>query len=94
MKLKYIILTAGLIPMAGCSYTGVKTLGAGVYEVTNHGVTFSQSTSELKKQAIAEAKAYCLKQGLTASIIEADKEGGGYGKLPESDVQFRCKREN
>jgi len=94
MKAKCSIIIACLMATAGCSYTGVKTLGAGVYEVTNHGVTLSQSTSELKKQSIAEAKAYCLKQGLTASIIEADKEGGGHGKLPESDIQFRCSIEN
>ena len=89
---KIFILFSGLCVLTGCSYTGVKTLGAGVYEVTNHGLTLGQSPETLRTQALTEAKAYCRNKGLAFDLIEADEEGGGYGKLPESDVQFRCEK--
>lgn len=84
------LVLLGHLFLNGCSSNGVKTLGAGVFEITHHGVSLTQSPSELRDEATSEAFAYCLKQGMKTQIIEADKEGGGYGKLPETDVQFRC----
>jgi hypothetical protein len=36
----------------------------------------------VKSAALKEAQAYCIQQGKVAQIIDAEQEGGGYGKLP------------
>lgn len=87
-----LLWTSILLLLTGCSSSGVMPLGQDTYAISNRGRFMSSDPATIKAEALQEAKDYCGQQNKGVQVIEADQEGGGYGKLPETDMQFRCTR--
>lgn len=87
MKFYWIV---AITVLSSCSTQGVMPLGKDTYAISTEGVSLASNPASIKSEAIKEAKDYCASQGKIVKILEADQEGGGYGKPPETDIQFRC----
>jgi hypothetical protein len=59
--------------------------------VARQGWISTQSASELKAQAFAEANAFCTSSGKTVLPINTRDTFGVFGRsYPEAELQFRC----
>ncbi len=87
MKRVIVILSSTVI--MGCTATGVVPMGQDTFMIGRQGSALA-STSALKGESFKEASEYCSKSGKAVFIVNTREVPGGFGRLAESEIQFRC----
>lgn len=91
MRAVCAVLAAALL--ASCaSNSGVQTLTGDLLFVSRQGATGASSPAQLRRDAIAEAEAYCASQNRGFQMVELVEAQPPFllGNFPKAEVRFRC----
>ncbi len=73
----------------GCASTsGVYSVGSDVYQVSATAITSFGGSGTARRDALAEANEFCLKQGKVVQVVDAKSDS--QFTQGSSDVTFKC----
>ncbi len=90
MKINIILL---ILFLSGCGhYSGVVSIGPGIYKITRQAGTGFVGSSGLKDANLLEAGEFCAGKGKSLKVIRAGGSHPPYifGNFPRSEIQFKC----
>jgi hypothetical protein len=91
MRTLIVIATAALA-VACAANSGVQPLHGDVLYVTHRGATGASSPTKLRREAIAEAEAYCIASDRKMEVVEIVENRPPFilGNFPQAEIRFRC----
>jgi hypothetical protein len=88
------LLCIAIVTLAGCASinSGAVPVGNGSYLLSRQAATAAAGTGTLKVDAIAEARAFCAKDGKSFVLQSSSESTGPYlfGNYPKAEIQFAC----
>ena len=85
------VLLCLTLAMAGCaSSTGVVSMGQGTYMASHTDNGIAATVGAVKAAALKDAADFCAGKGLDFAVIKSTDIPRGFGKMPQSTVEFKC----
>lgn len=88
--MRFLIVSASILLLAGCSGPGIVPMGSDTYMLAKDGSFTTFGGGGVKAELYKEAYAFCASQGLELFPVRDASRDSGYGRYANAEIQFRC----
>ncbi|MDZ5436569.1 hypothetical protein T3H00_28400 [Pseudomonas fluorescens] len=92
--MRYLLVPALALLIAGCSGPGIVPMGRDTYMVAKDGSFTTFGGGAVKAELYQEANAFCESKGKQLMPVKESSKDSGYAQYASAELQFRCLAEN